>query len=352
MPYGTLTISDLLASTQQSIAEVGEQKVFDAINASNMAHNTLLSDKVSMFVERGTDRQKRYGGPDAMVMEELDELGASNVQKVVAGFTVGFPLRFYGLAVQWDRFYMEQVTPAEMAAQFTAAQDADITNLDRAIRRALLGPTNYTFTDRLVDNVDIPVKALLNGDSAPVPVGPNGETFNAATHTHYVGRVGGAVAATDVSLLIENVTEHYGNGQVMLLINRAQEATIRSYTSNFTGYVDGRILTGANVTRANGTLNQSNLYDRAIGIFDQAEVWVKPWVPSGYMVAIMTGVAKPLYMREPLRGAAGFNLLADNETFPLRARQLGRRMGIGVWNRHSAAALYIGGTSYVAPAIV
>jgi hypothetical protein len=350
MAYGTLSTLDTLAASQQSIASYGEDKAFEAIEVARAAHNAQFNGMLMDFIERTTDRQRRYGGSAEMTMDEVDEYGRADAQKVAPGVTVGFPLRLFQESVQWTRKFMQNATTKELAGQFTAAQDAHILRLQRQIKRAIFTATNYTFTDKLVDNVDLAVKAFVNADSAGIPNGPNGETFDGATHTHYVARVG-ALAATDITAIIENVLEHHAAGEVRLYINRAQEAAIRAMTANFTAYIDARIIPGSGVTVANGTLNQSNMYNRAIGVFDSAEVWVKAWVPANYMFAFVVGAPKPLVLRERVPGGADLQLVADNEAYPLRAQTLESEFGVGVWTRTNGAILYTGGTSYVSPTL-
>lgn len=349
MAVGTLSVADLQASNNQTLARIGENQAFEAINAALVAHNFLLRQKFDPFVDVTTDRLRRYGGPDQMTMQPLDEFGRLTAQKVLVGSNVGFPLERVGVALQWTRDYFENAMASELAAQFTAAQDADVRGLDLAIRNAMFGPTNLTFTDRLVDEVTLPVKALLNADGAPVPIGPNGETFNASTHTHYLGT--SSLAAADITALIKTVTEHFGMGTVVLAINQAQEAAVRGFTSNFTAYVDARLVIGANTTYAQGQLDQINFNNRDIGIFDAATVSVRPWVQAGYIVAYMVSSQKPLALREKRTGAFGLTLAFDNEMYPLRARALTNTYGMGVWNRHAAAILDTAHSSYNAPAL-
>lgn len=350
MDYGTNSTLDTLRASQQSIAQYGEDNAFEALETARQAHNRNLQEMVTSLVETTTDRQRRYGGVDDMNMDEVDEFGRGDAQKITAGVTVGFPLRLFDLSVQWTRKFMQNGTMGELAAQFEAATTAHIKRMQREIKRAFFTPTNSTFLDRLVDSVSLNVKALVNADSAAIPNGPNGESFDGSTHTHYLARVG-ALAATDITSAIETVIEHHNTGQAMLYINRAQEAAIRGFTANFTAYVDARIVPGSGTTVANGQLVQTNLYNRAIGIFDGAEVWVKPWIPANYMLVFVQGAPKPLVLRERAPGSSGLQIAAEDEAYPLRARTLEAEFGVGVWTRTNGAVLYTGGTSYVTPTI-
>lgn len=351
MAFGTLNTLDTLAASQQSIAAYGEDNAFAAIQAALDAHNNIMNSVLGNFVETTTDRQRRYGGPDNMSMDEVDEFGRGDAQKIAPGVTLGFPLRLFDVTVQWTRKYFQNKTGAELAAQFTAVMDAHRKRVVREIKKAVFVPTNNTaYVDRLIDNVTLGLRALANADSQAIPLGPNGEVFNAATHTHYIARVA-ALAASDISAVLTLVREHYATGNQFLYINQAQEAAVRGFTTNFSPYVDSRIVPASTVQVAAGGLPPFNIYNRPIGIFDGAEVWVKPWVPAGYMVAWIDTI-KPLVMRTRSAGSGDLAIAAEDEAYPLRARTLEAEFGIGVWQRVGMAVLDVTDvTTYVAPTI-
>jgi hypothetical protein len=244
---------------------------------------------------------------------------------------------------------MQNGTTAELAAQFTAATDAHRKRIVREIKKALFIPTNNTaYVDRLIDNITLALRALVNADGQPIPMGPNGESWDPATHTHYLGTA--ALVAANITNLLETVREHYATGSQYLYINRAQEAAVRAMTSNFTAYIDARLTPGSGITTAGGSLDQANLYNRAIGLFDGAEVWVKPWTPAAYMVTWLDTVP-PLVMRERQTGSGALVIAAEDEAYPLRARTLEAEFGIGVWNRTAAAVLKTDNATYSPPVI-
>jgi hypothetical protein len=350
MAYGTLNTLDTLAASQQTIAAYGEDNAFIAIQAALDAHNSIMQDARSIMIEDTTDRQRRYGGADNMSMDEVDEFGRGDAQKISAGVTVGFPLRLFDVSVQWTRKFFQNATGKELAAQFTAVTDAHRKRFVRELKKALFIPTNNTtYVDRLIDNVTLPLRALVNADSQAIPIGPNGEVFDAATHTHYLARVS-TLAASDITGLLNTVREHYATGNEFLYINQAQESAVRAFDTNFTPYLDRRIIPPSTEQAARGELSPFNLYNRAIGIFDGAEVWIKPWIPANYMLAWIDTV-KPLVLRERTPGAGSLTIAAEDEAYPLRARTMESEFGIGVWQRAGAAVLYTGGTSYTAPTI-
>jgi hypothetical protein len=348
MIYGTLSTLDTLASSQQSIAAFGEDKAFEGVAQLLAAHNALMQDALTDFVEITEDRQRRYGGGSIGFMDEVDQYGRADASKIPQGVTVGFPLRKFQKTLQWTRDYFEVTTGAEFMGQIDAMLAEDAATVQRQIKRALFTPTNATFNDSLVDNVALAVKALVNADSAEIPAGPNGESFTASSHTHYLGSA--TLTAASQTALITTIIEHFGSGTPVVEINQADEAAYRLLTG-FSPIVDTRIISANTSTYAQGNLDVVNFNNRMIGIFGGAEVWVKSArVPASYQVAYMRGVSqKPLVMRRRNAARGVLRLVAENENYPLRAQTREREYGIGVYNRVAAAVNYSANATYATP---
>jgi hypothetical protein len=351
--YGTLTTLDTLAAGRTSVVAYGEDRAYAAIAVMLEAHNQITQEMLGEFVETSTDRRRRFGGPTSMYMDVVDQVGWADVQKIGAGVDVGFPLRKYQAPVGWTRDFLETATPEELNVQFQAVRDADINAVQRELKRAVFNSVNTAaYVDINVDGQTLPLKALVNADGFPLPAGPNGEVFDGSTHTHYLGTA--AFVAADLTSLISTVVEHYATGGVRVVINRAQEAAIRAFTG-FVAYLDARIVPASTSTVARGDLSQTNLYNRAIGIFDAgggaAEIWVKPWVPASYLFAYNTGAPPPVVMRVRNAVRGNLRLVSDNEQYPLRAQTMEREFGMSIWTRTNGAVLYTGGASYVVPTI-
>lgn len=351
MAYGTLSVLDTLAaSTTTTIVQFGEDRAYDAVAIALAAHNQIMNDMLDDLVEFTADRLRRSGADTTMTAQDLDEFGVPAPQKLAAGANLGFPLRRQGNALQWTRDWMRTKTPAELAAQVNGIMAADKRRIERDIKRALFLSGNYTFTDRLTDNVDLPVKRLANADSFPIPPSPDGTSVDSSTHTHYLARVS-TLAASDITGLINTVREHFGAGLIELDINSAQEAAVRGFTSNFNPYYDARLVLADTVTRGAAALDVINTYDRAIGLFDSSEVRVKPWVPANYMVARLVGEPVLAARTPDGQGVGALELVGDFDAYPLRCQMWRRDLGFGVADRVAGAVLYVGGTTYTDPTL-
>jgi hypothetical protein len=356
MPVGTLTTYDMLATRFQiantRLSEIGEDQAYKAIADLLADHNAIMRSLVGDLAEFTTARDAIYGGGDNMNMWEVDELGTAPPSKMVLGSIVGFPLRRFEAAWQGSKKWLQRATMGELLGQVNGMRMADKLNLIRALKVALFTPTNYTWIDYTLDRRNTPpiaVKALVNADGMPIPPGPNGEIFNAATHTHYLGT--GSFVTSDLVAAKNTVLEHYPTGDFVIAISTGQEAAIRGMTPNFVASVPGGIVVPTTAYSVPGLpLDIVPIGRRTIGEFDGIPVEVKPWVPSGYVVVYNRNV-RPLAIRieDGIAGAGDLQIDAQDEEHPLRAETYSREFGVGVMDRVGAAVLYTGNATYASP---
>lgn len=354
MAYGTLQILDTLAANRQYIAAYGEDNAYRAIQQYLNAHNEIVQMMLGDLAEDTTDRLRRYGGVDAMQMIEGDEFSSPDVQKILPGVNVGFPLKLYQIGLQWTKKYQQTHTVAELAGQVTAAMTADVRRIQTELKKSFFNPiNNLNYLDRLVDNLNLPIRALLNADGTQIPADPYGNVFNPTTHTHYLATATPALA--DVLGLITTVLEHYNDGAVKVYINQGSEAFVRSLTGTsagvgFTPYVDTRIIPQTTQSVGEAPLNMMNVYNRAIGVLGAAEVWVKPWIPINYMFAFNPNQRKPLARRTRDGVSGDLHIAAELDQYPLHAQYMEREFGVGVQERTNGAVLCLNNATYQAPA--
>lgn len=348
MTTGTHDLSTLLAARDQSAAEFGLDNIIPIINRELAAHNQIVAMLLRDLAGYTTDRQRKYGTSIAGDMYEVDEYGRAPTQVAKPGATVGFPLKLFQYSIGWTQKWFDTKTPADMAIAVQAGERAHLRMYSREIKRAFMLSSNYTWNDFLVDGIDLAVKRLVNADSAAIPEGPNGEVFDASTHTHYIGEA--SLTAAFLTALINDVVEH-GHGQrVMVAISKTDEAAVRALTG-FVAYVDPRLVVQA--SDVPGTrLDITRLDNRAIGIFAGAEVWVKSWMPANYIFAWDAGSEPPLVIRQrSATSQQGLRLAGTNSAFPLYAQYIEAEFGVAVFNRTNGAVLYFASGTYSDPTI-
>lgn len=349
---GSYTISDLLAARHQSAAEFGLDTIRETLQRNLQAHNELTEDMVGDLCDVDTDRQRKYGTRVAGDMQEVDEHGRAPTQKEKAGATVGFPLRMFQFNLGWNAKWFQNHTPADMAQAVVAAEKAHVRRIRTEIQKAIYLSSNFTFTDFLVDNVDLAVKRLVNADGAGIPEGPNGEVFDGSAHTHYNAVDG--LTNTAGRNLVDDVVEH-GHGQdVVIVINRADETAWRGL-ADFQEYRDPRLILGTEADKPRERADITRLDNRAIGIFGAAEVHVKPWGVASYPFCYSRGVEEDqrtcqLRQRQS-ESLQGLQLRAELDAYPLHAEVMEAEFGVGVWTRTNGAVLYTGGAAYTDPTL-
>lgn len=357
---GTHTIADLSENTFASttIQEFGLDNLNEAIQADLAMHNTRVDEMLRELAEVSTERSTIYGTNAQGEAVQRDEFTSAPTQKITVGSKVEFPLDSFEFAVGWTADYLRRATVQDMAKSTIAARQAHIRRLQLDIKNALFGPANYTWTDRWVDGNDLAVKRLVNADSAPIPNGPNGETFNAATHTHYDyvdwANVNTAAKEAAVRALVQDVIEHGHGNDVRIYINRAQETDFRALTGFAALPLPNMIF--RNTDTAVGTLDITKADNRLIGYYDGLPVWTKPWVPSNYIFTFSAGAPeamKPLRYRQPvLQSQRGLYIAGEIITHPLQARYMQFWHGFGAKERTNGAILYLGSASaYAAPTL-
>lgn len=358
MAFGTLQILDTIGSRRAAATDYlhlyDEATLYDQINAYLVAHNKLMSDMMADLVTPvGDQRFITWGNVDTVDMIDADEFSRPDVQKSQESPTgLGIPL--YGKQIAWGvtRLFMMNKTVGDLDQLLTNITDADKRDLLKTIRRTLFNPTNNTsYVDRRFDkaqfSTSFPLRAFYNADSAFIPKSPYGASFDGSTHTHFLGT--SAFANTDLDAGLDTVREHYLMGTARMYISKSLETTVRGFTG-FYPYYDARLRVGMDTTAAlSQNLDMSNTEDRAIGIYKDAEVFVKYWMPSGYVFFFNTSAPKPLGMRTRDAVQGNLHVAADMEIYPLRAQFMEREYGLAVIERANGACLDTAHSSYNAP---
>jgi len=346
---GTYDIATLLATRNQSAADFGLDTIERVLAADVAAHNAIVQEMVSDMCEVTTDRQRIYGTSADGDMQEVDEYGRAPTQRALPGDTVGFPLRLFQFNLGWTAKFLQSATPADLAIQVQSAEKAHLRGIQLQLKRAIFSNANYTFVDHLVDNVSLAVKRFVNADSAKIPDGPNGETFDGATHDHYQAEA--SLTAAFLTDIINNVIEHGHGNSVKVALNKADETAARGL-SGFVAYPDPRIIY-RNSDTPGQTLDIARLDNRAIGIFAGAEVWVKSWAIDNYPFVWDSGDPnKPLAFRQRAQqNLQGLRIAAENADYPLYAKFMEAEFGIAVWTRTNGAVLKTDNATWADPTI-
>lgn len=357
MPTGTHTVADLAENVfaTTTVQEYGMDRMNEALAADLAVHNARVNEVIGEIAEPTTERSTVYGTNASISMVKVDEFGRSATQKISVGSKVEMPIDMFQVSVGWTATYLRRATVQDMAKKQIAVRNAHLTRLEQDVKEALFGSTNYTYVDRLVDSNTLAVKRLVNADSAPIPNGPNGETFTASSHTHYDGidwaSANAAARIAAIQALIQDVVEHGHGSDVRVYINRAQETDVRALTPNFTALPPPNVIQASTATVGVGVLDISRADNRLIGYFDGFPVYTRPWVPALYFFAYSRGSAgKPLRFRQlATPSERGLYLAGTNAAHPLQADFYEAKHGFGAFTRTNGAILYLSSATYADP---
>lgn len=350
-PIGTYTLSDLRANRFTSVTDFGPDNINAILQRDLVATNEIVAELQGELADRTTDKQRVYGASIDGDMVEVDEFARSATKKPAVGSGVGFPLKNFQYPVGWDERWIKRATVAELAERAIAAETAYMKAHRRDLKKALFLSTNYTFRDiNSAPITDLSVKRLVNADSMAIPNAPDGATFNAATHTHYLATA--TLTAVGLTAAITTVIEHGFGERVIAAFNYADEATVRALTG-FVAAPDYRVIPATSAAYTRDVTNPGTLYNRFIGIFGAAEVWIKPWAIANYaFIWDANSPMKPLVLREDsVAGFQGLRLAATLDTYPLYAQYFEAMFGYGVYTRTNGCAYYFANATYADPTI-
>lgn len=347
---GTHGIDTLLAARFTSAKDFGLDNIAEIVNAELDAHNTLMIEGLAELAETTTDAQNVYGSATDGTMTEVDEFGAAPTQRNPPGSTVGYPLKKKQYNLGWTNDFLEEATPADIASMVQGAQIAHRKEVLLDIKRAVYGSSNYTFYDHLVDSIAITVRRLLNADGEPIPAGPNGEVYDGSSETHYSAEA--SLTAANLKASVRQVIEKGHGSMVKCAISLTDETAVRALTG-FVEYHDRRHLISGNNNDPMKQLDISRVDNRAIGTFDGAEIWVKPWAIANYAFTWDAGSPKKtLRLRQRTRESLqGLRLVSSFDSHPLHVDHMEAVYGFGVYTRTNGAVHYFGGGSYTDPTI-
>jgi hypothetical protein len=351
---GTLGITEA-AAERTFISTVGQQLVYEAVQAELAKYSAELTSVMSLFVEQNTtDYKRRYELPGGGYLEPLSALGSPANVKATGKWDVAWPIADYGAAFSRDRVGRAYMTVQQLNKHLDTIMIQDRNTVRREIMKALLSNTQYSFVDPIWGT--LLVEPLANGDSVVYP--PVLGSADEATDDHYIETNYAAASISNTNdptkTVRDELEEHFGTPTGGSNIVMLTTPTVCDYIEALTDFdpVNQRYVTpGANTDQVSGL--PAGMPGRVRGICNS--VWIVEWrsMPANYALAIHADAPKPLIMREdpPETGlAGGLNLVAEDEKFPFRSSIYSHRFGFGAGNRLNGVALEFGtGGSYSIP---
>lgn len=349
MTNGIFSIEDLLQVKNASVVTFGIDKINATYQADLDYFNGQLDEQLGDLVYKTTEHTLLFGGAaERLGFSEVDEMGSAVSAKVKGGASVNVPLKRFESAVGWDASYLQLATPAEMTTAYLAVRSAYAESVSSEISKAMFIKDNFNTKDELATGLSLSVKRLLNADGMVIP-SYRSNSFNKATHTHYLVQADTTLASSDVTGLINHVAEH-GGKSLKIYVNYA-DASKLSALSGFVGLASSVIVyNNSDVSRFVND-PEADPYNKLIGHFAEIPVYTRSWVPAGYVLCFASDVnEKVLAMRvRPQAALQGLRIDSKFINAPLQADNFRSEYGFGAYGRQNAAILYLSNTAYVNP---
>lgn len=312
----------------------------------------LLSYKVSNSVER-----VMYPTQDDF--EEASEFGVPKGIRLGTPFYMGFPFKWWDLAIRYTWMFLADATQAQVEALNNQALDADSRLLFTRVLRALFNNVNETAT---VDGQPYNVYRLYNNDGM-VPPSYKNYTF-AGSHTHYLTSGAATMDAGDLDDLEDHLYHHgynVGNGyKLVILVNRQEGKIIRKLTvatgASYDFIPNDNV--GGGVILRTGTIvgNPSGSLPGQIGTYGPWSVVEEDYLPAGYVIAFATGgemnLGNLIGIREHENtGLQGLKLVKGaTPDYPLVDSYYRHGFGAGIRHRGAGAVMQMTAGAYTIPA--
>ncbi len=344
------------------VMSYGEDRVYEQLIEDLAIYNRVNAQLDEAYCAHGTDLLDGAGAVTIGVMQELDAEGVADPQKGQAPANIGWPLRKFGHGTGFTAAFLKRAAMKDIDSALRNAQLAHQATWKLALRTALFYPTHTTWRDQhgASPTLSLPGKASYNADGFPVAIGPEGQTFNADTHTHYAYVDSTTLTEALVSSCVDNLREHNGMGELVQISipTGAAETAMRTFVG-FERLQYPGVITSIAETRAIGTLSMATTTNRLIGMWNGCEVWVREWVPSasntGWIHVFSAGAKsiKPLYVRESDVYPAGLFPEYELNKFGFDFKSLVAYFGISFRNRQNSVLGYwaSGAAAYVAPTL-
>lgn len=318
-----------------------------------------MAEQLNMFTEETSLSRSIWGGAPQMAFDEVNEFGKGTPRKDTGGQEVHFPLFKLDATQAASEEFWRRANVKNLIDLMDGMNIGYATRVRQEIAAGIFNNLLHTkVNDWLVDNSSLnKIQPFLNADSAVIPPAPNGTTFTASTHTHYIGMSGSSLNVLDVNTLLNTVQEHV-LGKVVLICDAAMPQTLATI-SNASGTNSYVALTPTTLIDNSASIVARQTFDpngdrgnMLVGYWNGVEVHTRSWCPTNYMVAMAIGgqLGKPLFRRIDPK-FPGLRVAQEISDGVLRIKESYFYFGIGSFNRSAGAVLDCtsGSNSYVVP---
>jgi hypothetical protein len=340
---GIYSLADLYEQRFAPISTLDMSKVLNTIQAYGDFLVQDMNAQLNDFTEETTKSRAIWGGAPTLAFDEVNEFGKGKPRKEILGQEVHFPLFKLSATDERSAEMQKRATAGQLREMLLAMNNAYYQRVRDEIKASIFNKAAHIpVKDWTVDNSTLnKVQPFINADSNEIPASPNGSTFTASTHQHYVGTSGTSLSTYDVNTLLSNVQEHV-LGKVVLFVDGAMPASLAALSgTEYVARPPSPIQDNRNALIARASFNpDDDANNMSIGYWKGVEVVTRSWVPTGYLACLAVGgqLGKPILRRvDPaFPGMRIATELSDNSVILKEAYTY---LGFGAFNRAAGAVL-------------
>lgn len=344
-------LNDLWNAYQEFLAEFNKQRD-PLLNFLTWRTQRAREDIIGAGAQADFEEASEYGEPVGIRPEAPPTT------------SMGYTFKWYDLAARFTWQYLADAESQQVDAISNMAAEASNRNLFSTVMKTLFN------TNRRTNKEGQTVFPFYSGQAGDLPPAVGTTTF-ADNHNHFVTAAALNPAALEAiqTLVREHGYKRSAGYSLVLMINEAQEGTIRNFRSTAnggTGTYDFVPAAGTpslllptdvrlddnGVTRPPATLNGLEV----VGAYAEMTIVKNEFIPAGYLVLFATGgperIQNPIAIREhPQASLRGLRLVkGKTPDYPLIDSFYAQGFGTGIRHRGAGAVLQITGGAYAVPA--
>lgn len=340
-------------------SRVGQDTVFEVANEFIRQREEQVNRAYAVFIDGTTQAHtERIKLPGSSYMAETGLNDDAPDAKVLGGWDVSYELRNFTKAISYNDVARGYMTAEEFTLQVNNIVTANTNTMRRYMLRMLFNNTQKAFTDETLNDLELLVQPLANGDAVRYP--PLAGVDDTATANHYIesGYIPSAVSNTNDPFvtavdLLEATFNSTENGENIVTFVSPLQRSVYEALSSFEEVPDNYIRTSSLADIPVGLPQvPGKIYGR-----HKRGTWVVGWpnIPDGYLLSVHLDRQKPIKMRLDPSGTGisqGLQLVHRDERGPVEKLTWRNRYGFGVGMRLNGVVIELAnGGSYTIPSI-